>query len=45
MKIRYDYIYLGIALNVFAKINIIDWEFYAILVPFAVIDTFFNYKK
>ena len=44
MKKYLLYIYLGIALNAFANLHFYNWEFYAILIPVAILETFANYK-
>ena len=41
----YDYLYLGITLFAFAKLSFTDWQFYAILIPFALLETIRNRKK
>lgn len=41
----YDYLYLGIALAAFAKLSVTDWQYYAILIPFALLETIRNRKK
>lgn len=45
MKKYLLYIYLGIALNAFANLNFMNWRFYAILIPVAIIESFINYKN
>lgn len=44
-KIPYEYLYLGFALCCFAKLSSLDWQFYAILIPFIILETIRNYKK
>lgn len=44
MKKYLLYIYLGLALDIFAHINFSNWEFYAIIIPVAILDTIANYK-
>lgn len=45
-NIPYEYLYLGFALSVFADLHIFNWEFYAIIVPFVLLESFRNkYKK
>jgi len=44
-NIPYDYLYLGFALAFFADLSFLNWKFYAILIPFAVFETFKNFKK
>lgn len=44
-NLPYDYFYLGFALSIFANLSLTDWEFYAIILPFCLLETFRNYKK
>lgn len=44
-KFPYDYIYLGFALSFFADLSLLNWKFYAILIPFAILETIRNFKK
>ena len=44
MKRYLLYIYLGIALEAFADLHFYNWEFYAILIPVTILETFANYK-
>lgn len=38
--------YLGGALSAFADINFMDWEFYAIIIPFYILHSFgLKFKK
>jgi hypothetical protein len=37
--------YLGFALSAFANISWDQWEFYAITVPFFILDTISNFNK
>lgn len=32
------YFYLGLSITVFTKLDFVDWRFYAIVVPFALLD-------
>jgi hypothetical protein len=41
----YDYMYLGFALSFFANLFITDWRFYAVLIPFAILEKIRNFKK
>jgi hypothetical protein len=44
MKKYLLYIYIGVALNIFADLDFLNWRFYAILIPIAILETFANYK-
>lgn len=44
-KLPYDYLYLGVALSVFADLSVLDWKFYAILIPFTFLETLRNFKR
>jgi hypothetical protein len=44
-KLPYDYLYLGFALAFFADLSFLDWKFYAILVPFTILETLRNFKR
>ena len=44
-NIQYQYLYLGSALAYFANISFLNWRFYAIVVPFVVLDVIKNYKN
>lgn len=39
------YFYLGFSLGLFAKLTFTDWEFYAIILPIVLLDTFSDIKK
>lgn len=38
-------LYLGFALGVFAKLPITDWRFWAIIVPFWILNELFDENK
>jgi len=44
-NIQYQYLYLGAALGLFAELSFFNWEFYAIIAPFTILDSIKNYKK
>ena len=44
-KLPYDYLYLGFALAFFADLSLLDWKFYAILIPFTILETLRNFKR
>lgn len=44
-NLPYEYIYLGFALSAFANLTFLDWKFYAILIPFVLLETFRNRKE
>jgi len=44
-NLPYDYFYLGFALSAFSNVQVMDWEFYAIIIPFIFLETFRNYRK
>lgn len=43
-NIPYDYLYLGFALSYFAKLSLLDWQFYVILIPFTFLEVIRNRK-
>ena len=44
-NIQYQYLYLGGALLYFGNISVFYWKFYAIVIPFIVLDVIKNNKK
>lgn len=44
-NIHYQYIYLGGAILYFADISCFNWKFYAIVVPFLILDVVKKYEK
>ena len=37
-NLEYQYLYLGGALLYYANISVLNWKFYAIVIPFIVLD-------
>lgn len=44
-NIPYEYFYLGLALSSFTNISVFNWEFYAITIPFTILEITRNFKK